>query len=171
VIDYRQASGEDLPFADAAFQAVYCCDVLEHVDDVDRTIREIARVLEPGGVFLYDTINRTWQSKLIMIKLAQEWPATAWAEQGLHDFDLFIRPGELEAALTAAGLEVRDRVGFEPANPLIALKAMWDRAHGKFTYAEMGARLSIRESKDTSSSYGGYAVQRARAGSKSAKKS
>lgn len=160
LIDYRQASGEDLPFGDATFQVVYCCDVLEHVDDVDRTIREIARVLEPGGVFLYDTINRTWQSKLTMIKLAQEWPATAWAEQGLHNFDLFIRPGELEAKLAATGLEVRDRVGFAPANPLVALKAMWDRAHGRLNYAEMGARLSIRESKDTSSSYGGYAVRR-----------
>lgn len=156
-IAYRQASGEGLPFGEAEFPVVYCCDVLEHVEDVGRTVEEIARVLKPGGVFLYDTINRTWQSKLIMIKLAQEWSATAWAERGLHDFDMFIRPQELEAILEAAGLEVRGRIGFAPANPLGAVKVMWDRAHGKITYAEMGKRLRIRESRDTSSSYGGYA--------------
>src|SRR5829696_9247759 len=50
-------------FADGEFPAAYCCDVLEHVDDVGRTVAEIARVLEPGGVFLYDTVNRTMRSK------------------------------------------------------------------------------------------------------------
>ena len=36
---------------------------------------------------------------------------------------------------------------------------MWQRAHGKITYAEMGERLRLRESRDTSSSYGGYALK------------
>ena len=36
-IDYQQGTGEELPFADASFDAAYCCDVLEHVDDVGRT--------------------------------------------------------------------------------------------------------------------------------------
>ena len=159
-IDYREARGEALPFADGEYPAIYCCDVLEHVDDVGRTIAEIARVLEPGGVFLYDTINRTRRSKLMMIKVAQDWSATAWAEPDLHDFDMFIRPEELEAHLERAGLQVRHRVGFAAANPPAALRAMWDRAHGKITYREMGERLRIKESRDTSSSYGGYALKR-----------
>jgi|SRR6188474_2106203 len=158
-IDYDQAGGEDLPFDEGEFRVVYCCDVLEHVDDVGRTTREIARVLEPGGVFLYDTINRTWRSKLIMIKLAQEWSATAWAEPEVHDFKMFIRPQELEADLAAAGLEVQGRVGFASGNPLGAVKALWDRSHRKISYAEMGARLRVRESRDLSSSYGGYALK------------
>jgi len=158
-IEYREATGEQLPFGDGEFPAVYCCDVLEHVDDVGRTVAEIARVLAPGGVFLYDTVNRTWRSRLLMIKMAQDWSATAWAEPDLHDFAMFIRPEEVEAHMRRAGLEVRDRVGFSPANPLAAFRAMWDRAHGKITYAEMGERLRVRESRDTSSSYGGYAVK------------
>src|SRR3954471_7265104 len=157
-IDYREAAGEALPFDDGAFPAVYCCDVLEHVDDVGRTIGEIARVLEPGGVFLYDTINRTRRSKLVLIKMAQDWPATAWAEPDLHDWDMFIRPEELEAHLRRAGLEARDRVGFSSANPAGALKAMWDRAHGRITYRQMGERLRAKVSRDTSASYGGYAL-------------
>jgi hypothetical protein len=38
---------------------------------------------------------------------------------------------------------------------------MWDRAHGKVGYRELGERLRIRESRDLSSSYGGYALKRA----------
>src|SRR3954454_14175165 len=58
-IDYCQGTGEDLPFEDASFGVVYCCHVLEHVNDLAQPTREIARVLEPGGLFMYDTINRT----------------------------------------------------------------------------------------------------------------
>jgi 2-polyprenyl-6-hydroxyphenyl methylase/3-demethylubiquinone-9 3-methyltransferase len=116
-------------------------------------------VLAPGGVFLYDTVNRTWRSRLLMIKLAQDWQATAWAEPDLHDHAMFIRPEEVEGHMRRAGLDVRDRVGFAPANPPAALKAMWDRAHGTITYGQMGERLRIRESRDTSSSYGGYALK------------
>ncbi|MCG3135122.1 MAG: Ubiquinone biosynthesis O-methyltransferase [Planctomycetes bacterium] len=38
-----------LPFRDGAFDLVLCEEVLEHVDDPDRLVREIARVLAPGG--------------------------------------------------------------------------------------------------------------------------
>jgi 2-polyprenyl-6-hydroxyphenyl methylase/3-demethylubiquinone-9 3-methyltransferase len=55
---------------------------------------------------------------------------------------------------------VRDRVGIAPANPLAALRAMRDRARGAITYAEMGRRLRMRESRDTSSLYAGYAIKR-----------
>jgi 2-polyprenyl-6-hydroxyphenyl methylase/3-demethylubiquinone-9 3-methyltransferase len=160
-IEYLEATGDQLPFADGTFPAIYCCDVLEHVPDVRATVREIARVLAPGGVFLYDTINRTFRSRLLMIKLAQDWEATRWAEPDLHDWDMFIRPKELEAEIRDAGLEVRDRVGFAAGNPPAAAKAMWDRRHGRITYRELGERLRIRESRDTSSSYGGYAVKHA----------
>ena len=35
-IDYVEGTGEALPFPDAAFEVVYCCDVLEHVDESAR---------------------------------------------------------------------------------------------------------------------------------------
>src|SRR5688572_17990692 len=58
-IDYRHGTGEELPLTNASFDIAYSCDVLEHVSDVDLVIAEIARVLKPGGVFFFDTINRT----------------------------------------------------------------------------------------------------------------
>ena len=59
LIDYEEGRAEAIPFGNSSFDYVSCCDVLEHVDDVNRTISEIARVLKPGGLFFYDTMNRT----------------------------------------------------------------------------------------------------------------
>src|SRR4051794_41908218 len=95
-----------------------------------------------------------------MIKLSQDWSATAWAEPDLHEFDMFIRPEELEAHLEQAGLEVRDRVGFAAANPAAAVKAMWDRGHGKITYREVGEPLRVKEQQETSPSYAGHGLKR-----------
>lgn len=45
------APGEAIPAADASVDVVVSTLVLCTVDDVDRTVREVARVLRPGGVF------------------------------------------------------------------------------------------------------------------------
>src|SRR5215204_6014640 len=55
-LDYRVGFGERLPVADDEFDLVYCCDVLEHVSDLDAVVSETARALKPGGFFLFDTI-------------------------------------------------------------------------------------------------------------------
>ena len=69
------------------------------------------------------------------------------------------RPAELERELAAAGLDVRDRVGLAPPNPLAAVRAMRARARGEITYAELGRRMRLRESRDTSGLYAGFAVK------------
>jgi SAM-dependent methyltransferase len=45
------ASGASLPFASAAFDAVLSFDVFEHIRDSDRHLKEVRRVLRPGGTF------------------------------------------------------------------------------------------------------------------------
>lgn len=53
-VELHTARGDDLPFADGSFDAVYICFVLEHVPDAAAVIREARRVLADGGV-LYCT--------------------------------------------------------------------------------------------------------------------
>ncbi len=43
-----QADLTQLPFADNSFDLVICSEVLEHIPEDDRAIREIIRVLKPG---------------------------------------------------------------------------------------------------------------------------
>jgi 2-polyprenyl-6-hydroxyphenyl methylase/3-demethylubiquinone-9 3-methyltransferase len=95
-IDYRVGIGEDLPFPDETFDIVYCCDVLEHVNDLVKVIAEISRVLKKDGVFLYDTINQTLPSKLVMIKLFQEWSSTSFMPANTHGWNMFIKPRALQ---------------------------------------------------------------------------
>ena len=50
-VDFRLAEAARLPFADGGFDFVWIFDVLEHVERPDQVLREVARVLRPGGGF------------------------------------------------------------------------------------------------------------------------
>jgi len=159
-IEYAAGSGEKIPFADETFDAVSCCDVLEHVTKPADVIREIARVLKCGGLFLYDTINRTWRSKLAIIRAFQEWEWTSCAPPNLHSWNNFIRPPELRSMMAPVSLESRLMVGMKPsAGTIECLRQMRKRKRGEISYGELGRRMRMAESKDLSLSYMGYAVK------------
>lgn len=50
--DIKQGSIYEIPFPDASMDAVLCLEVLEHIEDDARGVRDIARVLKPGGVLI-----------------------------------------------------------------------------------------------------------------------
>ena len=50
---YARGAAEALPFASASFDAVVACLVFEHIADHEPAIAEVARVLEPGGRFVF----------------------------------------------------------------------------------------------------------------------
>lgn len=50
---YCQADAAILPFADQSFDGALACLVFEHIDLVDEAIAEVARVLRPGGRFVF----------------------------------------------------------------------------------------------------------------------
>jgi len=159
-IDYHQGTGESIPYADNTFPLVYCCDVLEHVRDLPRVISEIYRVTKPGGVFFFDTLNRTFISKLVAIKIWQEWKSTAFMPPHLHEWRMFIRPDELKGLLTKSGFEFKE---FRGTSPDISLPKMISllrqRASGKIGYKELGQKFKLVESNDLDILYMGYAVK------------
>ena len=71
-IDYVTGSAYKLPFDDNSFDAVLSSDVLEHLTDLRTALSEVQRGLKPGGIFVFDTINRTWFSWIVLIRLGQD---------------------------------------------------------------------------------------------------
>jgi 2-polyprenyl-6-hydroxyphenyl methylase/3-demethylubiquinone-9 3-methyltransferase len=110
---FEQGYAEALPYAAGSFSVIVCLDVLEHVRDLRATLREIARVLAPGGVFIFDTINRTLIARLILIWIGERLPWSGLCP-GIHDYHSFIKPFELRLLLTGDGLQVREMTGFMP---------------------------------------------------------
>jgi 2-polyprenyl-6-hydroxyphenyl methylase/3-demethylubiquinone-9 3-methyltransferase len=160
-IRYQVGAGEQLPVEDGAFDVVYCCDVLEHVADLPKVLAETARVMKPGGLYLFDTINRTARSRLLAIKLMQEWPLTRILDTELHLWEKFIKPNELASLLIGNGLEPAGLSGLAPrANSLAMLRSFVQARRGRITYGELSRRLDFGQVRRTSLSYMGYAVKR-----------
>lgn len=111
-IRYDVGVGEALPYQDKAFDAVVCVDVLEHVSDLQQVLNEVSRVLRPGGVFLFDTINRNPLARLATITIAED--VLGLLPKGTHDPQMFIKPEELTSGLEAAGLTPGKITGLGP---------------------------------------------------------
>ena len=158
-IAYRQAAAEQLPFPDESFDIALCCDVLEYVGDASRALSETARVLRPGGVLLFDAINRTLPSR-VMVTLLQDWGPTRFMPPRLHDWRMFIRPEELRDLLALSGITLADVAGAKPGlGPVSLLRALRQRKRGELTVAELGERLHLDPSPDTDTIYLGYGVK------------
>lgn len=111
---FEQGYAESLPYGDGSFSIIVCLDVLEHVRDLQATIEEIARVLAPGGLFIFDTINRTWIARIAMIWIGERFFRSHGLVPGLHSYQAFIKPAELQALLVHNSLQVRELTGFMP---------------------------------------------------------
>ena len=111
-IGYDVGVGEALPYDDASFDAVVCVDVLEHVADLNKVLSEVARTLRPGGLFLFDTINRNPLARLATITVAED--VLHLLPRGTHDPAMFIKPAELRAAMQGAGLVPGAMTGLGP---------------------------------------------------------
>jgi ubiquinone biosynthesis O-methyltransferase len=111
-IRYLVGSGEDLPLPNRCVDCVVCVDVLEHVRSLDQVLDEIRRVLRPGGLFLFDTINRTRLARFVIVFCGER--VLRLLPRGTHDPAKFITPAELDAKLAERGFADRAFAGLGP---------------------------------------------------------
>jgi len=57
---FTQGVGENLPFEAGTFDLIICLTVIEHVNDVERVIAEMSRVLSPTGSLRIEAPNYIW---------------------------------------------------------------------------------------------------------------
>ena len=98
-----RARGERLPFPDGAFDRVIAAEVIEHVPAPGALLRELVRVLRPGGLLAL-SFPRAWPERICW------WLAPDYAaEPGGHV--RIVSPDRLEREARDLGLELRHRHG------------------------------------------------------------
>jgi len=108
-IDFRASAAEALADAGERFDVVLAMEVVEHVADVGLFVRRCADMVDPGGLMIAATINRTLKSFALAIVGAEY--VLRWIPRGTHRWDKLVTPNELEIALERAGLRMIDMAG------------------------------------------------------------
>lgn len=102
-IDYRATTLERLP-RDERFDLITALEVIEHVNHVDRFIAALVARLEPGGLVILSTLNRTRASFTKAIVGAEY--VLGWLPRGTHSWRRFIKPAELARTLRRQGCQI-----------------------------------------------------------------
>lgn len=120
---------EELPFADETFDVVFAVTVLCFVSDAASAVREIARVLVPGGRLVIGELGRfsTWAA----LRRLRGWlGSTTWRRAR------FRSAGELRGLLRGAGLTVQRVTGaiyYPPLGVAARFLAPFDPAASELT--------------------------------------
>ena len=103
-----EALAEEQP---QSFDHITCMEMLEHVPDPGSIIASCAKLVKPGGMVFFSTLNRQPKAYLLAIVAAEH--VLKMLPQGTHDYKTFIKPSELCQSARAAGLELQGMVGIE----------------------------------------------------------
>tara|TARA_B100000315_G_C14591089_1_gene595835 strand:+ start:1276 stop:2034 length:759 start_codon:yes stop_codon:yes gene_type:complete len=110
-ITYQNKLPEDLVIEGKTFDALINMEVIEHVADIDVFMTACAALLNPGGLMVGATLNRTVKS-LALAKVAAEY-VLRWVPAGTHDWHKFVKPSEFGHYVRACGLELTDLTGLQ----------------------------------------------------------
>jgi SAM-dependent methyltransferase len=72
--NFGVANINDIPFKESSLDAVICSEVLEHVDSPEQSVKELIRVLKPGGIMALSVPR--YLPELICWKLSKEYSQT-----------------------------------------------------------------------------------------------
>lgn len=109
---YQKISAEALAEQQPeSFDHVTCMEMLEHVPEPGSIIKACARLVKPGGMVFFSTLNRKPKAYLLAIVAAEH--LLKMLPKGTHDYKTFIKPSELSQSARDAGLELQGMVGIE----------------------------------------------------------
>lgn len=104
-----------LPFRDGTFRVVVSSECVEHTPDPAAAIRDMLRVLRPGGVLVLSTPNRTWRWSVGL--------AEAIGARRFHGVENWLGRREVGEVLVSAGAEIVAADGLHLVP--FQLRALW----------------------------------------------
>ncbi len=109
-ISYLDSTAEEFAEAQPAqFDVVTCLEMLEHVPDPSSVVAACQRLVKPGGLVFFSTINRNPKSYLFAI-IGAEYLLNL-LPRGTHDYAKLIKPSELATWSRQAHLTLKDQIG------------------------------------------------------------
>ena len=100
-------NAKSLPFADNSFDLVVSLDVLEHIQNPELALSEIARVVRPGGSVLCYAISSSYQFTLNwwLGLVLERLGIRSWS-RACHDPELLVEPNAIKDYLDVSGCSV-----------------------------------------------------------------
>ena len=109
-IDYRHTTAEDLVGSGDRFDIILNMEVIEHVANPSSYLSTCYELLNPNGLMICSTINRSLKSYVNAI-IGAEY-IMRWLPKGTHDWNKFITPPELSSLMESVGFKLIDKKGF-----------------------------------------------------------
>ncbi|MEI9811590.1 MAG: class I SAM-dependent methyltransferase [Acidobacteriota bacterium] len=97
-LDVRTGILQDATFPDASFDAVTLWDVIEHLSDPEKAVRDVRRLLKPGGLFALNTPDAD----------------SLWAKTTGMNWHLIVPPEHIHLFGRRSAVKLLDTCGFEP---------------------------------------------------------
>jgi ubiquinone/menaquinone biosynthesis C-methylase UbiE len=108
------ADAQDIPYPDESMDAVFNFGIIHHLEDWERGIREIARVLKKTGSFFFEEIYPPLYANFIFKRILVHPRENRFYEKefrsALKSAGLVLQPGYVENQFRILGVAVKNRV-------------------------------------------------------------
>jgi ubiquinone/menaquinone biosynthesis C-methylase UbiE len=103
---------QDLPYCDACFDGVFNYGIIHHLEDWQKGIREVARVLRDGGIFYFEEIYPPLYANILFRYLLQHPRENRFHGPEFRTFletcGLRLLPGYKESRFAILGIAVKE---------------------------------------------------------------
>lgn len=158
-IQYEKGSGERLPYTNECFEAVFCMDVLQEVENGGKLFSEIFRVLKPGGVLYFDLSNTISLPLPLELKAQQERIKSKSNYLAKHKWGILIKP--ISKSVRKQGIPSlleSTRLKINQLLPSNKMESWNEKLKKYYAYTFISAVINVILSEENKLNYRSYSI-------------